>query len=68
MSCQALVPSFSAKLSYKTVLIMEKLEDKWLKNRQKWEKNRKVWQKPTKSGRKKTKMNQLEKLEAAKAA
>ena len=58
MSCQALVQSFSAKLSCKTVLLMDKLKDKWLKNKQKWVKNRKVWQKPTKSGRKQTKMTE----------
>merc|ERR1712067_35020 len=56
--CQAAEPSFSAKLSCQTVLLMDKLEDKWLKNRQKWEKNRKVWQKPTKSGRKLAKMTE----------
>ena len=56
--CQAAVPSFYAKLSCQTVLLMDKLVDKWLKNRQSWEKNRKVWQKPTKSGRKKTKMTE----------
>merc|ERR1712079_253625 len=54
--CQAAVPSFSAMLSCQTVLLMDKLEDKWLKNKQKWEKNRKGLQKPTKSGRKQTKM------------
>ena len=56
--CQAAVPSFSAKLSCQTVLLMDKLEDRWLKNRQKWEKYRKVWQKPTKSGRRQTKMTE----------
>ena len=34
--CHATVPSCPAKLSCQTVLHMEKLEDKWLKNRQKW--------------------------------
>ena len=58
MFCQAAVPSFSAKLSCQTVLLMDKLEDRWLKNRQKWEKYRKVWQKPTKSGRRQTKMTE----------
>merc|ERR1711884_517695 len=56
--CQAAVPSFSVKLSCQTLLLLDKLEDKWLKNRQKWEKNRKVWQKPTKSGIKQTKMTE----------
>ena len=37
---------------------MDKLQDRWLKNRKKWEKYRKVWQKPTKSGRKQIKMTE----------
>merc|ERR1712079_340578 len=56
--CQAAVPSFSAKLSCQTVQLMDKLEDKWLKNKQKWEKNRKGLQKPTKTGRKQTKITE----------
>ena len=54
----------SAKLQYQAflpscpVLLMDKLEDKWLKNKQKWEKNRKGLQKPTKSGRKQTKITE----------
>ena len=53
---QQLHPAFI--LSCQTVLLMDKLEDRWLKNRQKWEKYRKVWQKPTKSGRRQTKMTE----------
>ena len=36
--CQTAVPSYSAMLFCQTVLLMDKLEYKWLKNRQKWEK------------------------------
>ena len=52
MSCQAAMPSYSAKLFCQWA----KMADKWLKNWQKWRKSWNMWQKATKNGRKQIKM------------